>query len=265
MSVVSPSVCPVLRADGSSFDWSQARYEAKVEVRSETAVVTHRLHNAPELEQLLAGELASYALEVRCPKTLYARTHCDNRSEFEVRWSSDEVEGSVFLLPGIVTTKPAVLAATGLIDLWGDEPINVPVGWWLAKGPVWASKNLAASLIEFHRDENLEPGRMRVGEDTTGDEPRFIVYLARDVHERVRTSRDVQVAGLIGAFARIGKSPRFREDENGSLVVERLRESLREVGVPTWEDGEDWDPALAATTVEGFGVEEIVGDEEEKP
>ena len=101
-----------------------------------------------------------------------------------MQWSPDEVDGSVFLLPGVVTTKPALLAATGLIDLWGGGPIDIPVGWWLAKGQVWASENLAASLIEFQQDENLKSGRMRVGEDTTGDEPRFIVFLAPDVHER---------------------------------------------------------------------------------
>ena len=260
MAVASPFVCPVLREDGSSLDWARARYEANVEVRSETATVTHRVHEAPELEQLLAAGLAAYALEVRCPKTLYARTHCDRQSRFAVRWSPDEVDGSVFLLPGVVTTKPALLAPTGLIDLWGRRPIDVPVGWWLAKGQIWASENLAASLIEFQRDENLKSGRMRIGEDTTADEPRFIVYLAPDVHERVRTSRDVQVAALVGAFGRIGKSPRFQDDENGSLVVARLREHLREAGVPTWEDEQGWDPALAATTIEGFGVDEIVVD-----
>ena len=101
---------------------------------------------------------------------------------------------------------------------------------------------------------------MRVGEDTTGDEPRFIVFLAPDVHERVRTSRDIQVAALVGAFARIGKSLRFQGEESRSLVVARIREVLREARVPTWEDEEGWDPALAATTIEGFGADEIVTD-----
>ena len=131
MAVALPSVCPVLRADGSSLDWARAQYEANVEVRSETATVAHHLREAPELEQLLAADLAAYALEVRCPKTLYARTFCDRQSRFEVQWSPDEVDGSVFLLPGVVTTKPALLAATGLIDSGAAGRSTSPsVGGW---------------------------------------------------------------------------------------------------------------------------------------
>ncbi len=128
----------------------------------------------------------------------------------------------------------------------------MPSGAWLARGAEFAAKNLAASLIEFRKDESLESGRMRVVEDTSGDDARFLVKLAPDVYQRaVQGDRDVQVAGLIAAFAKLPDSPRFAED-SVSPIARMLRDRLEDAEVPTWDDSDYWDPAWAATTIEKF-------------
>ncbi len=54
---------------------------------------------------------------------------------------------------------------------------------------------------------------MRVEEDMSGDEARFLLKLAPPVYERaVQGDRDVQVAGLIAAFAKLPGSSSFAED-----------------------------------------------------
>ena len=243
---------PVLHQDGSSLDWKSAEYRVDVEANSAGAVVTHELREAPELISLIEDGAAAYAVEARCPRTLFARTWLSSKPRLEVDWSETDVDGQIFLFPGVIALKDTSLVTAGLIELWEEDQLRVPSGAWLARGAAFAARNLAASLIEFRKDETLEEGRMRVVEDTSGDDARFLVRLAPEVYQRaVHGDRDVQVAGLIAAFAKLPDSPRFAED-SASPVARMLRDRLEGAEVPTWEDNDDWDPAWAATTIEKF-------------
>ena len=150
---------PVLRQDGSSLDWKTAAYRVDVKVSGARAVVTHELREAPELVRLIEDGAAAYAVEARCPRTVFARTWASAEPTQQTNWSDTEVEGQVFLFPGVLALKEMSLPAAGLIDLWQGEPVRVPKGAWLARGDAFAAKNLAASLIEFRKDESLEAGR----------------------------------------------------------------------------------------------------------
>ena len=241
-------------------DWKRASYGVEIEVRHGAARVGHQLRDAVEIEDLVAAGSARFALEVRCPTTQYACLQLDASPSFHVEWPPDEVNDEVFLLPGVVAVEEITLPAAALSELWNDSP-RVPRGWWLAKGDVCASKPLAASLVEYRRDGDLGSGRMSVREDGSGEEPKFAVHLAPDVFGRVGTDRDLQMAGLIAAFALLPTSDRFRED-SGSRVAAMLRDRLADDSVPAWdEDG--WDPARAATAIERFHTEPDGAVEEE--
>ncbi len=244
---------PVLQEDGSSMDWKDAVYELDVRIDGTAAEVRNVLRGASALIDLIEAGKASYALEIRCRKTLFARTHLSRSLEFRVDWRQDDVDGVVHLLAGVVANEPVTLPAEELVDLWSDAPgRQVPAGWWLARGSVYASEGLAASLIEFRRAADLENGRMRVAEGGSEEEPRFIVDLAPDVFARVR-DRDVQIAGLIAACGVLPRSDRFNDEGSGNTVVEALRARIEDAGLPTW-DQEDWDPARAATLLEPFAA-----------
>lgn len=246
---MSESHCPVLREDGTTMDWKLASYGVEIEVRHGSAQVRHRLRDAPEIEDLIDAGSARFALEVRCPTTQFARIRLEADPSFQVEWPTEEVGDEVFLLPGVVAVEDVTLPAAALSDLWKDSP-RAPKGWWLARGEVCTSKPLAASLVEFHPDARLPEGCMSVREDGSGEEPKFAVRLASDVFSRVRRDRDVQMAGLIAAFALLPASERFRDD-SGSRVAAMLRDRLADDSVPAWdEDG--WDPARAATVIERF-------------
>lgn len=230
-------------------DWKRAHYRVEIEVRHGEARVRHRLRDAAEIEDLIAAGGARFALEMRCPTTQFARIGLDAGPSFRVVWPSDEVGDEVFLLPGVVAVEDVTLPAAALSDLWSDSP-RVPKGWWLVRGDVRTSKPLAASLIDYRRDADLPKGCMSVREDGSGEEPKFAVHLSPDVFDRVGADRDLQMAGLVAAFAMLPTSDRFRED-SGSRLAAALRDRLADDSVPAWdEDG--WDPARAATAVERF-------------
>ena len=252
-------ILPVLREDERSMDWQRARYHTEVQIRRGGATVAHRLENAPELEELVVGGLACWVLEVRCPRSLFSRTFSEASSRLEASWNPEDAQGPVYLLPGLVAVTDTELSTSGLIDIWGDGRLVVPQGAWLARGRMSRSQNLAASLVVFRRNDELQDGprsRMSVREDNSEGEPRFIVYLPADLYRRAHYDRNIQVAGLIAACGLLPRSAFFGEDAE-SRVAQELRARLREARVPTWDASEDqaWDPALAATAMEPFLVE----------
>ena len=244
---------PLLTEDASRFDWRRARYEAEVSVSPTRAVVRHRLREAPTLQGLVEQGLARWAVEVRCPKTLYARVEAAASAEQDVRWTRDGVDGEVFVMPGLLAVRSLSFqpAEDELNPVWDARRIAVPRGWWLARGAPRRTGTLAQSLLRFVRGKNLADGEMRVECVTATDEVRFDVHLADDVWDE-RANRHVQVAALIGALARMpGHFPGDGESDEPRIVQE-IRHRLEESSVPVWSDGAEYDPARAATIIEPF-------------
>lgn len=254
---------PMLLEDGSSLDWRSGKYGSKVQIRHGGATVENYLAEAPELTKLIEDGSATWALEVRCPRSLYAKTFISQHSSFEVAWNPNDVHGPMFLMAGMLTIEPIQLPCSGLIDIWGQAAIPVPQGAWLVRGQMSRSENLAASLVVFRLNDTLQDGhmlRMSVQEDVSEGEPRFIVSLPQALYERVHSDRNIQVAGLIAACAVLPQSASFQEGAE-NRVAQELRQRLRAAHVPLWDgDEEDWDPALAATAIEPFLID---GDLEE--
>jgi len=248
---------PILLEDGSSLDWRSGKYSSNVQIRHGGAVVKNDLEGAPQLSALIEEGSATWALEVRCPRSLYAKTFTRHQASFEVTWDSNELRGPLYLMAGMVTILPIELEGSGLLEIWGQATISVPQGTWLVRGNMSRSENLAACLVSFRRDDELQDGhksRMSVQEDITEGEPRFIVSLPLGLYERVHSDRTIQVAGLIAACALLPHSTSFNEGAD-NRVAQELRQRLLTAGVPLW-DGEEWDPALAATAIEPFFANE---------
>ena len=249
---------PVLLEDGSSLDWRSGKYSSNVKIRHGGAVIENSLDGAPQLDKLVEEGSATWALEVRCPRSLFAKTFTSHDSSFEVTWHPKDVRGPVYLMAGMVSVSPVELESSGLLEIWGQTAISVPQGTWLIRGNMSRSENLAASLVVFRRNDELQDGqksRMSVQEDMSEGEPRFIVSLPSELYETAHSDRTIQVAGLIAACALLPNSSSFdREAEN--RVAQELREKLLTAGVPLWDGDEEWDPALAATAIEPFLVNE---------
>lgn len=253
-----PIRLPVLFENGSRLDWSQARYEVKIQIRGDKATIVHKLFEALELETLLDEGTAVWVTELRCPRTLLSRQECSNSPEQVINLGGEDVIGDTFLLPGLVATRALEVSAAGLNPFaWQeDSSISIPAGWWLVRGDPRATTPLTASLVRFRRDpdERLDPGQMAVEEQSDGGKPYFMVTLAHDLYNERRLERDVQLAGLIAACGLLPQSSLREDEENGPHpVAMELRARLDDAGVPNWDEDE-FDPALAATVLEAFAV-----------
>lgn len=242
---------PVLREDGRSLDWGIAAYGAKVDPHPSSVDVVNTLSSAPELNKLISDGSAVWVLEIRCPGTQFIATHESENAAFSASWTPSDVDGDVFLLPGLVATRSLLLPTSGLISLWGDSDIRVPAGSWLAKAKTRRAESLASSMLIIDVERSYGDGQMSV-EPLFGDGTlKFLVKLSPRLHER-RTHRDIQVAALIGAFGRL---PEIMQRDDGEMsklaIVRELKLRLHAAGVSDWED-DNYDPARAATAVEEF-------------
>lgn len=244
---------PVLRDDGSSLDYLNVTYSCSTMIKSGEAAVKQEISGSAELVELILDGAAKWALEIRCPKTLFARTWLDDDHVGTVvaQWDPSIVDGIVYAIPGLVAVERIGLSRSGLNPTWAKANLEVPKGWWLARGRPQAA-DLNHQLITFKADPAAAVGSMRIA--CSSDVPRFIVYLHPLEYSRARTDRDLQVAGLIAALAMLQDSPFFGYDGEGDsehVVARELRARLEAADVSAWdEDG--WDPARAATAIEPF-------------
>ena len=250
---MTDAALPVLTEDGSRLDWPDAAYRPEVRIGGGAARIAHRLEGAPTLERLIAGGAARWAVELRCPRTLLARVEESDDAGHEAAWSAAEAHGAVFVIPGVVAVRPLRLEAPELGALWRGERLDVPAGWWLARGVTRRDSTLRESLLSFEPDADLSPGAMAVDSRRDEGRPRFVVRLASDAWT-ARHDRSLQVAGLIGVCARFPREFAAGDEEEHAIVRE-IRDRLEEAGVPAWDD-DRWDPARAATAIERFAAGE---------
>ena len=256
---------PVLLEDASTLDWTQARYEVKVDVKHARAFIGHRLDNAPELDRLLIDGAAEWVTELRCPRTLLSRLQHSREPEQVIDLDTAVVIGDAYLVPGLVAVRDSELEASGLDPLvWPeDTSVPVPAGWWLVRGDPQTTTPLTASLVRFRRDPDgrLGAGQMSVEEGSDGGKPFFRVTLARDLYDERRTDRDVQIAGLIGACGMLPRSSLGADGDNSNhSVAAQLRARFEDAEIPDWTS-DFFDPSRAATVLEAF--DESVEEEDE--
>lgn len=274
MSDSAAGSLPFLLEDESRLDWPDATYRTDVTVSAGVghATVRHLLSGTRELRRLIDEGSAAWAVELRCPKTLMARTVTSTDDLTTVRWETSDVDGEIFLVPGLVTIEEATLDSSELSPIWQEEAqIHVPRGWWLARGDTVRTDSLMQSLLNFERAD-LAAGRMEVAPDSSSGVLRFTVRMAPDLFEAVHTDRTLQVAALVGVC---GWFPRvFKPTEDGSgdegwtdeqPVAQELRARIEKTDpdVTLWEDTTNYDPALVATLLEPFHITPADGQDDE--
>ena len=252
---------PVLHHDGSRLDWLTAKYSSTVALKHQASAVIHTLSDAPEIEQLLYAGDAVFATEIRCPRTMLSRVEQAAGQEQRIDWHDDERNDDLYLIPGIIAVSDTTLSASGLHPLVrGDRTqVEIPAGWWLARGGEYRFTPLFVSLLKFVKDneERLKLGTMSVEEAGISGNPQFRITLAADLYDHRRESRDVQVAALIAAFGLLPRSSmRNGENNDDCPLADALRSKFEDADPPidNW-DSEFFDPALAATTLENFWID----------
>lgn len=265
---MSSSRIPLLTEDGSRLDWPGAQYEPQIQRKGAESKVTvsHVLKGATALADAVARGDTVWQTEVRCPRLLHSEHFSSPDDRQVVAWDADAVDWEqTYLLPGMASAGHLLRAPGELAGAaWAPgEAVEVPAGALLVRADVRRLKPLMQSLLVFRKDGALGDGQMKVEEDTTSDDPCFVVRIAADIFAESRWNRDRRVAALIGAFAAMAR-PESRLQPGGELrdhpVTKQLLAHLLEQGSPTWDD-EDFDCVYAATLVEPMEMTEPGGED----
>ena len=258
---VAAGPLPVLMHDGSRLDWLTATYTATVALKRKAGAVIHGLSEAPELETLLGNGSAVYATEIRCPRTMLSRVEHTEIPEQSIVLDDAEHNDDLYLIPGIVAVRETALSASGLHPLIRgvSDEVVIPEGWWLARGGEYQFTPSLVNLLKFVRDSDgvLNPGTMSVEEAAIAGAPYFKVTLAAEMYDHRRDDRDIQIAALIAAFGQLPRSSMGKDGENGDCPLAlALRATLEDIDplLSDW-DGEHFDSAKAATSMESFWID----------
>ena len=240
-----------------SCDWPNAAYEATV---TETAIlewnVKHDLQNAHGIQSLIDTKDAAWAVEVRCPYTLYIDTIVSETSEpyTTVRLSHDQVgTGTIFIWAGVLTTKDCFL--NGSETSWEDDRIPVAAGQWLAREAPIQVEHQAASPLVFRPLQDISPeSSVTISTEMFGQDMKFVIGAHPDRISQLKT-----MPSLLGcwasALAMMPYQNEFditetalgeqivRESDIGNLIAQRLLQA----NVPLWNEEANWDSMRAAT------------------
>ena len=250
---------PLMLEDGSSLDWPEGKYEAKVGVAQAQASILHDLSGAPSLDRAVEKGFAKWAAEIRCPKTLLSRIELSREPKHTVKWQLGEIDGVSWIVPGLLTVRDFELNSEDLSPFWKGEILRVPPGWWLIRGTKRKVQTLAQSLLKFRVKKELGNGQMQIQPEEGSGQLRFVAYLAPDIWPE-RTNRTLQIAALIGVCAHFPTT--FVKDKEEEYAVAReIRDRLEMANVPVWTEG-GYDPALAATVIERFNRTLDIEDQE---
>ena len=252
---------PQLRADRTSADFPNARYENEVRASNNTAKVTNRLVKAQGLIDLIEAGKAKWSIEVRSPAALYSRTFLTNQPVKTVNWDPQETGPEVFIISDLVVVQDLIFSTNQLNLAWSAESyLRIPAGALLARGLIARTESAVSSILKFRKKEELDGGRMEIS--GPNDQLQFSVNVSPELFARC-TRRDVQIAALIGVMGKLPKAAEGFDEGVEPLVLRAIQEKLDEKGVATWENPEEYDAALAATALEPFFVEGE-GEEEEE-
>ncbi len=247
---------PTLDLTGSelNWDWEHAEYTAEAHRMAPRKYrVQHSLENAEPLSELIEAGQAAWAVEVRCPQTVYSETTMSGSlGQTTVMIPSGQTISPVDLWPGVVAVQDCMLRTDGLTSIWRTEQeIPVSKGWWLARHIPLAVNEARGSIIAFRPDENLERGSLSIVADTGSGDFRFIIKLHPD--QVVRIDDPVfQVTALAAAMAMLPYQDDVEIENDhvpGSRMGTDLLGKLENAGVPLWNTGHDWDPMQAATAL----------------
>ena len=184
----------------------------------------------PAPSRKLATKLSKYPCSIQiawqavqktgCPRTMFSRIEQSASHNQVIELSNAERNDDLFLIPGIIATRDATLPTGGLHPLvhGGRPEVQIPVGWWLARGGEYRFTPLLVNLLKFVKDNDgkLAPGTMSVEEADLSGNPYFRVALAAELYDHRRAALPNPLTA-----AAMQRLPRYDE--------EKIAESLQSV------------------------------------
>ena len=262
-----PTVEASVNAADQSYDWPDVRYSTKAERKGSLWKIHHQLQGAPGILQLLDSGMASYAVEVRCNKTMTVNTFpkLDEISPdpiTTVAISDDCVFQRYWLIPGVVATAHCQLDTTD--SLWESEgPLQVHSGRWLVRGAPYEAHGKGFGFLVFLPNPDIEPEtRLTINPENRGEDIQFVIMGRPNILEHLkRADPTAWLYCWATIFAMFPQVPEFNISyEDGtpkipdSAIATKLALKLKEAGLELWMDDShevprEWNPLAAASVM----------------
>jgi hypothetical protein len=242
-----------------SLDWPQAEYSADAIPRPGDLAwaVHHDLKGAAGIEDLLNRGSAAWCVEARCAETLHSVTATSEEPVTPISLSPGDIgAGTVHLWPGIVTVATCILDPTG--TAWGDKPISIPPGRFLARAAPLRVEHQGSDPMLFISDPDIQPETsVSIGVEDIAQDTRFVVRARPDRIDRLKFDDVALLACWATALALLPAHDVFMIEPNeagqptvpgsmiGDLILRRLQADHAELAL--WDNQNSWDPMRAAS------------------
>lgn len=242
-----------------SLDWPDAEYGATAAPSAGVLAwtVRHTLTGAPGIEGLLDSGYAAWCVEARCAETLCTITETSREPLTAVALSPRDVgAGTVHLWPGVITVVDCALDPTG--TNWGDRPIPLSPGRYLARGAPLRVEHQGSDPMLFIAEPTMEPKTsVSIKVEEIGQDSRFVVRAHPDRIDRLKYDEATLLSCWATALGMLPSHNAFdiEEDDTGQVTVPGsqvgdliLRQLLAVApNVPLWDSASEWDPMRAAS------------------
>lgn len=260
---------------GAMSAWPGARYDIDIKSGGSAASPEWEvIHNPQELgkvEDVVKQGDAVYAVEWKNDYMLDAHLATSIEPKTVVAPSPAQIgRGTLHISAGIVTTKACTLDCSG--SYWPHKQAQVAAGRWLARAAPMPVPRTTDSPLRFRPDKSIAKGGSSIVFESIGDDLRLVIKAHPETIDQLKFG-----VGLTGcwatALAMFKHQPRYEitHNDNGEPVCEdsptatavasRLRHEKPDM--PLW-DTEEWDPMLAATSLDALRIHDA-GPEEEDP
>lgn len=259
-----------------SLDWPQAEYSAHATSRPGDLAwaVHHDLKGAAGIEDLLNRGSAIWCVEARCTETLHNVSATSEEPITPISLSPRDVgAGTVHLWPGIVAVAKCMLDPTG--TAWGDKPIAIWPGRYLARGAPLRVEHQGSDPMLFISDPDIEPETsVRIGVEEIAQDSRFVVQARPDRIDRLKFDDVALLACWATALALLPAHEVFKIEPNeagqptvpgsmiGDLILRRLQAD--DPALALWDNESSWDPMRAASAFVPLVPEHIMDEDEDE-
>lgn len=258
---------PIMVPDGIDYSNEHAfesEHDPKPGGMSDGIGILHRVRGNNLVSDLISRDTATFATTVVSPTCAYRKIMIAEGRPREISGGGVELEQHIdiaerelsrpiWFQPTVIATKPInslmVKGTHGLHEIWSGAAITFPVAAVIASQPFQSTRSVFESILKVQKanDSELRPGSFEV-KDSLDEGFHFLIRVEPELYGALRQPAcfQHQKSILIMALAQgleilkreYADPDQWRNHEN----LFRLRQMLKDRGLPTWEDRDDFRP-----------------------